>query len=121
MTKKQIEGNRIIAEFMGLTPESTTDNRYHNTPNRFYKYDTDHWKVSNTCRPETMQYHISWDWLMMAVIKIEENLEYNVEINHNNCTITHFETVFGQTKIEAVYNAVIEFIKWFNENNANKQ
>lgn len=72
-----------------------------------------------------IMYHSSWDWLMPVVEKIEKH-GCIVEIwlsNAKGCRITK---VLSKTKswsapvesnntIEAVYQAVVEFIKWFNQ------
>ena len=77
-----------------------------------------------------LKYHKDWNWLMSVVEKIE-NLQdenncaiYNVQIeqsfteiidNHTSETIIY--DIDADSKIEAVYNIVIEFIKWYNEQN----
>ena len=77
-----------------------------------------------------LKYHKDWNWLMSVVEKIE-NLQdenncaiYNVQIeqsfteiidNHTSETIMY--DIYADSKIEAVYNIVIEFIKWYNEQN----
>lgn len=79
----------------------------------------------------------SWDCLMSVVEKINEldDLRFLVSINHQNCTIDSYdngdEQMKGQanhrttepisinkhdhTTILATYNAVIDFIKWYNQ------
>jgi hypothetical protein len=64
--------NKLIAEFMGLKPQSERDLRYFNCPDSFYLYDNDHYKITNTCSPDTMEYHSNWNWLMPVVQKIYE-------------------------------------------------
>ena len=81
-------------------------------------------------------FHSDWNWLMEVVEKIE-GLEFypknstcigfdsfEIEINKNRCDITRYGDFThlllqgqGKTRIEAVYNACIEFIKWYNEQN----
>lgn len=77
-----------------------------------------------------LEFHSDWNWLMSVVEKIE-NLQdenncaiYNVQIeqsfteiidNHTSETIIY--NIDADSKIEAVYNTVIEFIKWYNEQN----
>jgi hypothetical protein len=105
------ENNKLIAEFMG--------------------YDRG---VS-----ELMGYDTSWDWLMPVVEKIE-SLGVKFWVKGNTCRVyinrelaeldsnvewngisTEFEGFFfiyfeEKTKKEATYKAVVEFIKWYNEN-----
>ncbi len=87
--------NRMIAEFIGK---------------EIYQYHHESF------------YHSSWDWLMPVVEKIEN---YNsgstlVIIEDERChldTQNNFEIdSVGHTKIEATYNAVVQFIEWYNEN-----
>ena len=64
---------------------------------------------------------IQWDWLMEVVEKIE-SIGFTFETKKNWARITRKgENIIlrweeDKTKIEAVYNACIEFIKWYNEN-----
>lgn len=61
------------------------------------------------------RYHSDWNWLMEVVEKIESLEENN---NLMDC-FKQSNKVCGlpiYTKIEAVYNACIEFIKWYNLN-----
>ena len=103
-----IEKNKLIAEFMGY-PKHKIDfvgkrlnfeNSKHNT------------------------YHKDWNWLIEVVEKIE-SLGYRIDIskweNSQYCGIyLNGKKISGNetnTKIEAVYNAVVEFIKWYNNKN----
>ena len=73
-------------------------------------------------------YHLSYDWLMPVVENIEETTPYKVNILECECEIysmvsdgfiTHKNSVIDKsrdTKIEAVYEAIVEFINWYNEN-----
>ena len=72
---------------------------------------------------DELQYHTSWDWLMPVVEKIEgfedgyRCAKYNVHIVQcfvdviDNNTSDEIVNVDANTKIEVVYNAVVEFIK----------
>ena len=105
---KTTEGNKLIAEFMGLKPESDSDNRYFDCPNRLYEYDIDHYKISNTCTPERMIYHKSWDWLMPVVEKISMT-GYLGGIKY-----ALFDAL-GNANLEAAYKEIVSYIKWYNE------
>lgn len=65
-----------------------------------------------------MEYHTSWDWLMPVVDKIER-LGNRCEIGITKCKIYsadyNRETFYAATKILAVYEHVVDFIKWYNE------
>lgn len=66
---------------------------------------------------EEVNYADSWDWLMPVVEKIESS-GFNVLIEDNFCRIGQELQVKAttMTKIESVYKAVVEFIKWYNQN-----
>ena len=85
-----------------------------------------------------LEYHESWDWLMPVVIKIESvctlskvKSMVSVSIADNDCRIEQdpqhaiafkeeieFEDIWEvkDTKMEAVYEAVIKFVIWINKN-----
>lgn len=108
------ETNRMIAEFMGAT---TSDGKYYMIP-----------KMVITI-PELMKYNTSWDWLMPVVNVIENILDdsqsndivgyhlYDVEIRQDVCIIhgANIECSFAD-KLTNTYEAVVEFIEWYNEN-----
>ena len=120
--KDVIENNKLIAEFMmfetvgdlHLIPFDNTDN--------------------DTYLPEHMKFHSSWDWLMPVVDKIEDfftiggnELEFQVVTYEDEIKVIAkhphkaWETLVevsadGSGKKENTYKAVVEFIKWYNEN-----
>jgi len=111
MTHKEIlEGNKLISTFMGKEDE--------------HRFLFDHLNTKAL-------YHISWDWLMPVVEKIE-NLhdgEYffdicgrrsriSIMVNHNtddNATIVEFHALNSSSKMEAIWLSVVEFIKQENK------
>ena len=118
MTQKEIGGNTMIAEFMGKRVGLAGDLIDGNADYHVLKTD----------------YHSSWDWLMPVVEKIEKDVSkepyhgFTVRIVGNSCLIAcHeknkqdgviYQTPWGYrplTKIEAVWLAVVEFIKWYNQ------
>ena len=113
--KNIVENNKLIAEFLGYSQP------HPDYPNTTYWYKKD-------CQPLTiLLFHSDWNWLMRVVEKIE-NLQdenncaiYNVQIeqcfveiieNHTSDTIISTD---ANSKLEAVYNACVEFIKWYNQ------
>ena len=69
-----------------------------------------------------LQYHLSWDWLMPVVEKIE-NLGYFCMINKRTSIYTgtkdqkiSITTIEGNTKILNTWKAIIAFIEWYNKN-----
>lgn len=96
---KTIDNNRLINAFLGY-PYNMTDRGY----------------------PKEVLFHSNWEYLMPVVQKIEE-MGYEVSITKARCEIKDkvnlqdgyygYESL--NTKIEAVYAAVIEFIKHYNQ------
>ena len=68
-----------------------------------------------------LDFHSDWNWLMQVVEKIE-SLGYRVTIVRHICRIDLTEEIKliiseDIKKIEAVYTACLEFIKWYNKQN----
>lgn len=103
-SNRYLENNILIAEFMGVFP-----------PKSF---------TGQSVGPiEYIPYHQSWDWLMPVIEKIENcfNGMVLVNISDENCRIEHSLqpeysiSVSTESKIKSTYEAVLEFIKWHNE------
>jgi hypothetical protein len=112
--------NELIAEFFGFTQKSYTptseklwcDNK-HGLPVGELKFDT------------------SWDWLMPVVEKIELlQFEFSIssiiETKDDDRTLIWFHdceirdgvisiTSVSNKKIESVYDCIVKFIKWYNQ------
>ena len=118
-----IENNKLIAEFMGLKPKMES-------PDVYVFNDMPYFSVRENNPEDVMnaivkysKYDSDWNWLMPVVEKIE-SLGNDILITSNYIQITYdkgekFITIEleGNIKIFAVYNACIEFIKWYNEQN----
>lgn len=115
MTQEQIiEGNKLIAEFMGFTD--------------------DYLEMRKGFTSGELKYHSSWEWLMDAVDKIESITFYPKDIPNFSTSfsfIIHkkFVIINGiaagypanktdvlDSKRMAVWLSVVEFIKWYNAN-----
>jgi len=103
------ENNKLMAEFLGYSqphpeyPQSTYWYKQGKPPITILRFDTD------------------WNWLMEVVDKIN-NYNNIFSINENKVIITNNEkneviliVISGSMK-EAVYNACIQFIQWYNQN-----
>lgn len=134
------ENNKLVAEFMGGEIEDKRMKDFTFIFNNFYYTSytlepcfyggqgyLDINEKCNYCDLSDMKFHKSWDWLMPVVEKIEDyDIIASFQIEHptifiwsssENSTFEDIEVnTFGKTKIEAVYTAVIEFIKWYNKN-----
>ena len=134
MTKEEIlEGNKLIAEFLGCKVYKKRYPRNHgigpgnlNSPN------------IKECILEKLKYHESWNDLMLVIEKIEsiENPHhgfFGIHISSNGCSIQGtklhlaLEDLAGygyvycsdpnaifETKIESTWYNIVEFIKWWN-------
>ena len=109
-----MENNKLIAEFMGMNYGDPNDNSVmiQMTPQ------------GNEVVPiNSMEYHSSWEWLMPVVDKIESLgyeffiVEDRIKIAHNtdHSTETIIDFTLGGSKRDATYQAVVEFIKQYND------
>lgn len=62
------------------------------------------------------QYHENWNELMQVVEKIESLSNEQKVINWSRQNKCIFDIKLTEAKIEAVYNACIAFIEWYNKN-----
>lgn len=101
------ENNKIIAEFLGYYTV-INDSQYPNKP--LYVWDF-----------EDFKFHSDWNWLMEVVEKIEGLGNHGFTIYRKTTNINGLPIELANTrkstKIQAVYNACVEFIKWYNEHN----
>lgn len=99
---KTTENNKIIAEFMGAVGYHTFNGNFAIIDGKEINMDL---------------YNSDWNWLMEVVEKIESIKGTQIFINGISCEIMFRGKVISKhfnTKIEAVYNACIEFIEWHN-------
>ena len=111
-----MKDNKLIAEFWGMVLGDDGTMYYDDAENFFPPTPTD-----------KLKFHISWDWLMPVVEKIEcttidnnDNSDnfFNVMIEVFECNINGGNICIcenGNTKLEATYKAVVEFIKQHNK------
>ena len=90
--------NRLIAEFMG------------------YVYEDD------ILVPEEPQYHTSWDWLMPVVVKCfaihdDEVFMYDKWTEKADNLNYILNNALLEINIQSLYQAVVEFIKTYNDDN----
>ena len=127
--KNITENNKLIAEFLDWEFDDLSET--FETP--FLKLVDPHAfgdeQFSCKLQDFELEFHSDWNWMMRVIEKIE-NLQdenncaiYNVQIeqcfveiiiNHTSETIVEVDS---NSKIQAVYNACVEFIKWYNEQN----
>ena len=123
-----IENNKLIAEFLVNNEGNLVKIR-----DGVYSTIDDNEVPDDDLTINDLKYHEDWNWLMRLVEKIE-NLQdenncaiYNVQteqcfveiiINHTSETIVEVDS---NSKIQAVYRACVEFIKWYNKQNKNNE
>lgn len=116
-----IEGNKLIAEFMGATPIRGEYDMYQVIEDIKDGVNEKHFFI-----PSEMEFNSSWNWLMPVVEKIEEMgfwFELRTHKTGNRAVIGDYNydtkpisNVFKTSKIESVFMCVVCFIKWYNEN-----
>ena len=122
-----MSNNKLIAEFMGYPPMTDA------VDDRTIAYDvggsimninnTHNENDDNVFHPDDMKFHISWDWLIPVIEKIECTHDdkgdcFNVMMEAFECTISGLGLTLclnGHTKMDATYKAVVEFIKEYNK------
>jgi hypothetical protein len=109
------ENNKLIAEFMGYKISYGGEYLLSDSLPQFLGSDHREWcsnRVENDnliweIPKDCLEYHTSWDWLKPVVDKIEQVHE---GVPQELINLSLFST------IDEVYNAVVEFIKQYNNN-----
>lgn len=130
-----LNGNIIIAGFMDLQIEESSKELFYLTENRkinnVWTIQAESWG----CVPEELPYHLSWDWLMPVIEKIQQIADkpeiylddyYMIDFDLNLAAaicelridgkLLESRTAFEpDILINAVYPCVVAFIKWYNK------
>lgn len=127
MEKKILEGNKLIAEFMGAVKSKIDDDE------RYLRFKEPQAGTETFAfYPEDLKYHSSWSWLMPVVEKMS-TIHYgwkDMETPYDDCAyprtfgmlnaegkpMVRFNSsqVFtGDALIEVTWLAVIDFIQWY--------
>ena len=114
-----VEKNKMINIFMGLKPVEIFGR---------FSISKDHVSVCCDTSDETMEsfskstkYHSDWNWLMEVVDKIESlcsNTGFEISSSFVHIRVNNNLTISSgvcSDRMEAVYNACVEFIKWYNQ------
>lgn len=137
--KEILEGNKLIAEFMGWQEPSLeykikwcgvkTEERLKKINEEYIPYLIKE-KNSEPLFKDSLRYHSSWDWLMPVVEKIAElDIAYRVgivligyvKINGFQMppivkNVSREGSLINPTWLNATWLAVVEFINWYNDN-----
>lgn len=96
------EKNKLIAEFMGYTQP------HPDYPNATY------WYKEGEAPLAVLLYDTNWEWLMPVIEKI-----YNISFKMNDMA-KYYYIAFSIPDRRNTYNAVVEFINYYNQNYDNK-
>jgi hypothetical protein len=126
------ENNKLLAEFMGVFDNirETEDIYSWNDAPFFYTTENSKEKVIENIS-NYVKYFYSWDSIMPVVYKIEE-LGYEVTI-YTYYVIIGLDNIYSEeeetgehilvegsernTRIHFLYDACVQFVKWYNEQN----
>lgn len=106
-----IEGNKLIAAFMsgGKIKRSAGGARLY-------------YVMGSTYRIDMLQYNTSWDWLMTVFEEINIKCTgYDIIIFRTTTHVNYklqilIETTNSKSMITHVFDAVVRFVKYWNEN-----
>lgn len=110
------ENNKIIAEFLGYNVVKEQD---------FLNSNYDENLLNDRLMIDRqLKYNSDWNQLMQVIEKIE-SLDYVFAIHNETVNVfngqnnsQYYNEYFEyKTKIESVFNACLNFIKWYNEQN----
>lgn len=108
--KSTEENNKLIAEFM----EFPKVPREHELKFSYGIKGFAKLGLSETT-PSGLRFHSDWNWLMGVVQKVESFSGNKDVINWSRNNWSIFDLKLSSSKIETVYNAVVSFIEWYNE------
>ena len=102
MNKQEIlEGNKLIAEFMG--------EKYHETGSMSQSSRT----VKYVPHISELKFYSSWDWLMPVVREIWElDCEHEKQDEH----FIEMQNCLPLVELNSAYTSCVKFIKWYNKN-----
>lgn len=118
-----LEGNKLIAEFMGLKNKCKTEHPH--------VFPDGVWIHENGNGGATIHYDSSWDWLMPVIDKINDmgkeyhfaifKTYYSMSVEKSNkvykdFSFAHSEIKYKGKEIEGAYKLVVKFVQWYNQN-----
>ena len=94
-----MKDNKLIAEFMGWEVQ------YHLTNSWYGAYREPNGKLHKNTDDEPLLFHESWDWLMPVIEEIDHLQRERIQ---------SIEDALSTRCLGDVYNAVVKFIKEYN-------
>ena len=118
MTKEVLEGNKLIAEFMGC--DVSFQDSIAKLPDTYFPIRIKRIKGGNKLPLEWLKFHKSWNWLMPVVSKANQYFFLDCEgIGGFDIEYMMGESELGHHlktgNIEHVWDIMIRFIKWYNK------
>jgi len=125
---KIIEGNKLIAEFMGV---KIVDNdifyEFKDVPEHIWRFRIDQMPVII----QDLMYHESWDWLMPVIIKIHNTSEYRISLpefvkdfeGEHSTLLWNVKTMANRSfytkdnPMDCIWEAVVYFIQKYGNGN----
>lgn len=126
MTQEQIlEGNKLIAEFMGATYQPEIKNRCWfptNQPMKIYEFNEQNQGMSGYYGLEEMGYHSSWDWQIPVWEKIGHLMQQYVSkdevpisaMQEYNRLCDKYESAVFTNNPQKGFQTLLESITWYN-------
>ena len=112
MTQEEIiTGNKLIAEFMGcvyFTKSSFSEEKDYWEFREFIPYNG-----YGRVQTKELAFDSSWDWLMPVYSKAMQETENDGGDEYFDLQ-NYFEDAAMNNRIDLVFSAVVEFIKWYN-------
>lgn len=108
--KDEIEGNKVLAEFMGGKVVNRIFHCEESTKTHNERF-LDRYNISHA------RYNSSWDWLMPVINKIFSMDEYVDYKNQTSSILGQGGIYINPKYIENTWEQVVEFVEWYNENN----
>lgn len=132
--KEIIEGNKLIAEFMGGQYRKTENWILPGTTLEQYLFDYFPYEPTERCVAvveygvKRLRYHLDWHWLMPVVEKINQSNKWDIIIYRSTVHVNDRMDMIIETTSEeygslllAVFGAVLQFIQFYNAlNNPSK-
>ena len=121
MTEDEILGNKLIAEFIDLTPHNMFPDELQ-APGEFswmavgvnVRADYDKEDDEFISFENLFEFHSSWDWLIPVIDKIYSMNEYIEYKDYMNNIICDGGIDINTRFIQITFSDVVEFIKWYN-------
>ena len=120
------ENNRLLSDFIGWKLDEEFES-YMVPINFIVNGDFKEWAPTKhvddieyyILTDSQMEFHRDWNWLMEVVDRINNTGRFEVVIQKGFCYVSDESNELtlscpASNTLEAVYQAVVEFIKWYN-------